>query len=65
MVGGAALLSEDMTALDERRRLLSERQAKQRRANAKFKRDRELAMTLRRLLDALALFVEIERALVS
>ena len=65
VVGGDALLSEDMTALDERRRLLSERQAKLRRANAMLKRDRELAMTLHRQEDARALFAEIERALES
>lgn len=56
VVGGDALLSEDMTALDERRRLLSERQAKLRRANAMLKRDRELAMTPHRQEDARALF---------
>ena len=55
----------DMTALDERRRLLSEHQAKLRRANAMLKRDRELAMTLHRQEDARALFAEIERALES
>lgn len=65
VVGGDALLSEDMTALDERRRLLSEHQAKLRRANAMLKRDRELAMTLHRQEDARALFAEIERALES
>lgn len=65
VAGGDALLSEDMTALDERRRLLSERQAKLRRANAMLKCDRELVVTLHRQEDARALFTEIERALES
>lgn len=65
VAGGKALLTEDVSALDERRRLLFERQEKLRRANAMLKHEQELANTVCRQEDVRALSAEIERALES